>query len=138
MQVLAAVGFKGRRLAIPEESDEFLVDLMKRCWQETPDDRPSFDMILQELENHFIYSKIIFNNISSQGINNNQITASDTHEHKNKRKQLKFKKCIFKLIYLFRDNRESRELNVFFVNSTTKSSDAVCKLQPGIRPFFTR
>jgi serine/threonine protein kinase len=37
---------------LPEETPQFLVDLVKRCWSVDPAARPSFDEIVTELGEH--------------------------------------------------------------------------------------
>jgi serine/threonine protein kinase len=41
----------GQLLAKPEECPEELYDVMKQCWQKNPNDRPTFDKLLEQLEN---------------------------------------------------------------------------------------
>lgn len=53
MQVVAAVGFQGRKLRLPTDTDPFLTDLCGRCMSQSPADRPSFTQILAELEREY-------------------------------------------------------------------------------------
>lgn len=47
----AAVGVRqGLRPQIPENTHPRLINLMQRCWEATPTDRPSFEEIIPELE----------------------------------------------------------------------------------------
>ncbi|GMH35293.1 hypothetical protein BSKO_03161 [Bryopsis sp. KO-2023] len=47
MQVVGAVGFRGRTLPVPEEGDPVLIKLFEACCQGDPKDRPSFPDILE-------------------------------------------------------------------------------------------
>lgn len=49
MQVVGAVGFRGRSLSVPETGDPVLLELFKACCQQQPINRPSFSHILETL-----------------------------------------------------------------------------------------
>ncbi|KAJ3675076.1 hypothetical protein LUZ60_004118 [Juncus effusus] len=49
-QVVAAVGFKGRRLDIPTEVDPKVASLIQSCWANEPWRRPSFSSIMEVLK----------------------------------------------------------------------------------------
>lgn len=42
----------GNRYVIPNDVPEFYVELIKKCWDQNPNERPSFDDIVNELENN--------------------------------------------------------------------------------------
>lgn len=48
MQVVGAVGFRGRTLPVPEAGDPVLLELFKTCCQHDPINRPSFTNILEK------------------------------------------------------------------------------------------
>ncbi|KVH99751.1 Protein kinase, ATP binding site-containing protein [Cynara cardunculus var. scolymus] len=50
-QVIAAVGFKGKRLEIPTDVDPLWASLIKSCWCNEPWSRPTFQEILKTLAN---------------------------------------------------------------------------------------
>lgn len=52
MQVVGAVGFRGKKLYVPESGDAVLINLFQACCQRNPKDRPSFMDILEVLENY--------------------------------------------------------------------------------------
>ena len=47
----------GKRFVIPKEVPNFYANLIQRCWANDPEERPSFDKIVEELEqnNEFIF-----------------------------------------------------------------------------------
>ncbi|CAK9186585.1 unnamed protein product [Ilex paraguariensis] len=49
-QVVGAVAFQNRRLAIPQSTSPILASLMESCWADKPDQRPSFASIVQTLK----------------------------------------------------------------------------------------
>ncbi|XP_047319947.1 serine/threonine-protein kinase CTR1-like [Impatiens glandulifera] len=49
-QVMAAVGFKRRRLEIPSQTNPKVAALIEACWDEDPLKRPSFSTIKQSLQ----------------------------------------------------------------------------------------
>merc|ERR1712176_1167375 len=49
MQVVGAVAFQDKRLAVPEGVNPQVAELMKQCWASAPGDRPSFEKILSVL-----------------------------------------------------------------------------------------
>nr|XP_029118350.1 serine/threonine-protein kinase CTR1 isoform X1 [Elaeis guineensis]XP_029118351.1 serine/threonine-protein kinase CTR1 isoform X1 [Elaeis guineensis]XP_029118352.1 serine/threonine-protein kinase CTR1 isoform X1 [Elaeis guineensis] len=49
-QVVAAVGFKGRRLEIPSDVDPRVAGIIKSCWANEPWKRPSFASIMESLK----------------------------------------------------------------------------------------
>ncbi|XP_020101954.1 serine/threonine-protein kinase CTR1-like [Ananas comosus] len=49
-QVVAAVGFKGRRLEIPENLNPKVAAIIESCWANEPWKRPSFSSIMQTLK----------------------------------------------------------------------------------------
>ena len=50
-QVVGAVGWGGNRLEPPEECTPVFAQLMNRCFADELKDRPSFEMIIWELQN---------------------------------------------------------------------------------------
>ena len=48
---------KGARPAIPPNCPEFYQQLMASCWQTNPENRPTFDVILQQLKEIIIKDK---------------------------------------------------------------------------------
>ncbi|KAL3639396.1 hypothetical protein CASFOL_017303 [Castilleja foliolosa] len=50
MQVVGAVGFQHRRLDIPGNMDPAVADIIMKCWQTDPNQRPSFDEIMAALK----------------------------------------------------------------------------------------
>eukprot|EP01117_Protostelium_nocturnum_P009566 TRINITY_DN3411_c0_g2_i2.p1 TRINITY_DN3411_c0_g2~~TRINITY_DN3411_c0_g2_i2.p1 ORF type:complete len:714 (-),score=214.05 TRINITY_DN3411_c0_g2_i2:702-2843(-) len=48
-QVVLAVGTKGMRPTIPSDCPPHWASLMRDCWQEIPESRPSFDEVIQRL-----------------------------------------------------------------------------------------
>uniref|UniRef100_A0A0A9AGM6 Protein kinase domain-containing protein n=1 Tax=Arundo donax TaxID=35708 RepID=A0A0A9AGM6_ARUDO len=48
-QVVAAVGFKGRRLDIPKDLNPLVAALIESCWANEPWRRPSFANIMETL-----------------------------------------------------------------------------------------
>uniref|UniRef100_A0A1D1ZVD3 Protein kinase domain-containing protein n=1 Tax=Auxenochlorella protothecoides TaxID=3075 RepID=A0A1D1ZVD3_AUXPR len=61
VQVVGAVGFQGKTLPPPATGDPFLARVCESCLSQLPGARPSFDAILQELEQEFApsgYSKL--------------------------------------------------------------------------------
>ncbi|XP_042014464.1 serine/threonine-protein kinase CTR1-like isoform X3 [Salvia splendens] len=48
-QVVAAVGFKGKRLEIPENMNPQVADVIVACWANEPWKRPSFSSIMESL-----------------------------------------------------------------------------------------
>ncbi|KAG2461125.1 LCK kinase, partial [Polypterus senegalus] len=44
---------RGYRMPIPENCPEELYDIMKRCWKELPEDRPTFEYLKSVLEDFF-------------------------------------------------------------------------------------
>jgi serine/threonine-protein kinase CTR1 len=48
-QVVAAVGFKGRRLEIPKDLNPLVAALIESCWANEPWRRPSFTNIMEAL-----------------------------------------------------------------------------------------
>ncbi|KAL9433619.1 hypothetical protein AB3S75_028447 [Citrus x aurantiifolia] len=49
MQVVGVVGFMDRRLELPEGLDPRLESIIHDCWQSDPDQRPSFQVIIQRM-----------------------------------------------------------------------------------------
>ncbi|KAM7516906.1 hypothetical protein LguiA_006489 [Lonicera macranthoides] len=49
-QVVGAVAFQNRRLAIPPNTSPILVSLMESCWADDPSQRPSFKTIVETLK----------------------------------------------------------------------------------------
>ncbi|KAH1262798.1 Serine/threonine-protein kinase CTR1 [Glycine max] len=49
-QVVGAVAFQNRRLAIPPNISPALASLMESCWADNPADRPSFGSIVESLK----------------------------------------------------------------------------------------
>ncbi|KAL6511173.1 copper transport protein ctr1 [Orobanche hederae] len=49
-QVVGAVAFQNRRLAIPQNTSPMLASLMESCWADDPARRPSFDNIVDTLK----------------------------------------------------------------------------------------
>ncbi|KAL6578422.1 hypothetical protein OROMI_010750 [Orobanche minor] len=49
-QVVGAVAFQNRRLAIPQNTSPVLASLMESCWADDPARRPSFDNIVDTLK----------------------------------------------------------------------------------------
>jgi len=49
-QVVAAVGFKGRRLEIPKDLNPLVAVLIESCWANEPWRRPSFANIMDTLK----------------------------------------------------------------------------------------
>jgi len=49
LQVVAAVGFKGRRLEIPKDLNPLVAALIESCWANEPWRRPSFTNIMETL-----------------------------------------------------------------------------------------
>ncbi|XP_058722521.1 probable serine/threonine-protein kinase SIS8 isoform X3 [Vicia villosa] len=50
MQVVGAVGFQYRRLDIPDDMDPAIADIIRKCWQTDPKERPTFAEILAALK----------------------------------------------------------------------------------------
>ncbi|KAL2927982.1 Serine/threonine-protein kinase EDR1 [Bienertia sinuspersici] len=50
MQVVGAVGFQNRRLAIPEEIDPTVAQIIQDCWENDPRLRPSFTQLISRLK----------------------------------------------------------------------------------------
>ncbi|XXG55461.1 hypothetical protein AAC387_Pa03g3126 [Persea americana] len=50
MQVVGAVGFQHRRLDIPDGMDPVIADIIRKCWQTDPKQRPSFAEIMAALK----------------------------------------------------------------------------------------
>lgn len=50
MQVVGAVGFQHRRLDIPDDMDPVIADIIRKCWQTDPKQRPSFAEIMAALK----------------------------------------------------------------------------------------
>ncbi|KAL3640732.1 hypothetical protein CASFOL_015700 [Castilleja foliolosa] len=50
MQVVGAVGFQHRRLDIPDDMDPAVADIIMKCWQTDPNQRPSFAEIMAALK----------------------------------------------------------------------------------------
>ncbi|KAL8039661.1 hypothetical protein ABFX02_10G050500 [Erythranthe guttata] len=48
-QVVAAVGFKGKRLEIPRDVNPQVAELIEACWTDEPWKRPSFSSIMESL-----------------------------------------------------------------------------------------
>ncbi|XAR52284.1 Non-specific serine/threonine protein kinase, partial [Bertholletia excelsa] len=60
-QVVAAVGFKRKRLEIPSHVNPQVADLIEACWADEPSKRPSFSVImeyLQQLISHSMHRPI--------------------------------------------------------------------------------
>ena len=49
-QVVVQVGMKGLRPLVPSTCSDKWKELMEKCWAENPADRPSFDQIIEYLE----------------------------------------------------------------------------------------
>ncbi|CAL5385754.1 unnamed protein product [Camellia sinensis] len=49
-QVVGAVAFQNRRLAIPKNTSPILASLMESCWADDPAERPSFGSIVETLK----------------------------------------------------------------------------------------
>ncbi|XP_052191008.1 serine/threonine-protein kinase CTR1 isoform X2 [Diospyros lotus] len=49
-QVVGAVAFQNRRLAIPQNTSPILASLMETCWADNPAERPSFGSIVETLK----------------------------------------------------------------------------------------
>ncbi|KAL2527844.1 Protein kinase superfamily protein [Forsythia ovata] len=49
-QVVGAVAFQNRRLAIPPNTSPILISLMESCWNDDPAQRPSFGSIMETLK----------------------------------------------------------------------------------------
>ncbi|XP_078157230.1 protein kinase superfamily protein isoform X1 [Carex rostrata] len=49
-QVVAAVGFKGRRLDIPSDVNASVASIIQSCWADEPWKRPSFSSIMESLK----------------------------------------------------------------------------------------
>ncbi|ANM69851.1 Protein kinase domain [Arabidopsis thaliana x Arabidopsis arenosa] len=49
MQVIGAVGFMNQRLEVPKNVDPQWISLMESCWHSEPQDRPSFQEIMEKL-----------------------------------------------------------------------------------------
>jgi hypothetical protein len=47
-----AAAIKGQRPTIPRSWDGHWSDLMQRCWDENPSNRPGFDVIISKLEEY--------------------------------------------------------------------------------------
>ncbi|KAM1024847.1 hypothetical protein ACFX13_038770 [Malus domestica] len=50
LQVVGVVGFMDRRLDIPEGLDPQVVSIIEDCWQSGPEQRPSFEDIIQRMK----------------------------------------------------------------------------------------
>ncbi|KAL2608857.1 hypothetical protein R1flu_027430 [Riccia fluitans] len=50
MQVVGAVGFQHRRLDIPTDMDPQLANIIRECWQNDPNARPSFSQLMAALK----------------------------------------------------------------------------------------
>ncbi|KAM7463833.1 hypothetical protein LguiA_031954 [Lonicera macranthoides] len=57
-QVVAAVGFMGKRLAIPSHVNPQLAALIEACWANDPMNRPSFSVIMATLQQLIYYSTL--------------------------------------------------------------------------------
>ena len=51
--ICCVISFQGLRPDLPENAHPKLLDLMQRCWEASPDKRPSFSEITAELETLF-------------------------------------------------------------------------------------
>ncbi|KAM3735041.1 hypothetical protein ACB098_10G061500 [Castanea mollissima] len=49
LQVVGVVGFMNRRLDLPEDLDPQVATIIKDCWQSDPEQRPSFEAIIQRI-----------------------------------------------------------------------------------------
>lgn len=49
MQILFSVGMRGERLPIPSDVQPEVAALIQDCWAEDPNQRPSFDVIIERL-----------------------------------------------------------------------------------------
>ncbi|VVA96689.1 unnamed protein product [Arabis nemorensis] len=49
MQVIGAVGFMNQRLEVPKDVDPQWISLMESCWYSEPQDRPSFQEVMEKL-----------------------------------------------------------------------------------------
>ena len=54
LEVAIAVGSKGVRHPIPEETPQWLHDLLQSCWNENPDERPDFTTIHSIVTQHSV------------------------------------------------------------------------------------
>ncbi|KAK3228438.1 hypothetical protein Dsin_000319 [Dipteronia sinensis] len=55
-QVIGAVGFKGKRLEIPNNVNPSVAALIRSCWVEEPGNRPSFSSIMETLQQFLMSS----------------------------------------------------------------------------------
>ncbi|XP_021895343.1 probable serine/threonine-protein kinase DDB_G0267514 isoform X1 [Carica papaya] len=53
LQVVGVVGFMDRRLDLPEGLDPRLASIIRDCWKSNPDQRPSFEDIIQRMSCFF-------------------------------------------------------------------------------------
>ena len=49
LEVVLAVTSQGYRHPIPSEVPSWFAELLKKCWNENPDDRPSFNVIFDTI-----------------------------------------------------------------------------------------
>uniref|UniRef100_A0ACD5XEC2 Uncharacterized protein n=1 Tax=Avena sativa TaxID=4498 RepID=A0ACD5XEC2_AVESA len=61
MQVVGAVGFQSRRLAIPPKVEPVVASILWSCWQTDPSLRPSFSQIVSSLKQLQQYGKLCTN-----------------------------------------------------------------------------
>jgi serine/threonine-protein kinase CTR1 len=64
-QVVAAVGFMGKRLLIPSHVNPQLANLIEACWADDPNIRPSFSVIMGILQQLLTYSSSRRNSVQS-------------------------------------------------------------------------
>lgn len=57
---MIVISFQGLRPDLPENAHPKLLDLMQRCWEAAPENRPSFSEITTELEILFEEVKVEF------------------------------------------------------------------------------
>ena len=49
MQIIFAVGVQGQRLPVPDACPALMSDLLHACWDESPDGRPAFAVLEEQL-----------------------------------------------------------------------------------------
>ena len=89
MQIMTAIYTKGDRPLLPSNTPESLSDLIKLCWYQTPQERPTFNQIFKL----FAEKKVMFLGTKEEEIDK-FLAAIEEMERNERRKQLpKFKKA---------------------------------------------